>query len=219
MKTQTLVLIYLLAIVGGGCSGSTTTMISGATGAGGGSSSTSATASSATSSHASTSGAGGQGTGGQGTGGQGCTGFIDVTQDKGAPMHWTSICFDGWGWPSSMTAVGWLLAGGAGPGAHSIDVEGCQNSGDLVASPGIHLSATNAMSPGTYTAGSITYTDSMSTPWGVPGDGFMMTVTKIDPVGGHIDGTFSGSVSHGGNAAHALAGSFHVCRVADELVP
>jgi hypothetical protein len=152
-------------------------------------------------------------------GGQGCAGYIDLTEDNGAPMHWTSICFDAWGWPSSMTAVGYLMSGGPAPGAHELDVEGCQNSGDLVASPGIHLTASNAMSPGTYTTGSIRYTDAMSTLWGVPGDGVAITVTTIGPVGGHIEGTFSGSVSHGGNAAHLLAGSFDVCRVADELAP
>jgi hypothetical protein len=46
-----------------------------------------------------------------------------------------------------------------------------------------------------------------------------MTVTSIGPVGSYIDGAFDVVVSHGGNAAHSLAGSFHVCRVPDELVP
>jgi hypothetical protein len=75
------------------------------------------------------------------------------------------------------------------------------------------------MGPGTFTTGSARWTDSMGATWGVAGDPFQMIVTSIGPVGGYIDGTFDVVVSHGGNAAHSVAGSFHVCRVPDELAP
>jgi hypothetical protein len=46
-------------------------------------------------------------------------------------------------------------------------------------------------------------------------------VTTFPAVGSAIDGTFTATVSHvmNGNAAHMLSGSFHVCRVQDELTP
>jgi hypothetical protein len=208
------VLVAVAALCG--CSGTVSTVSTGSTGAGGSGSSSSHCSSSGTaggsassSSHASSSG----------TGGQGCGGAIDLAVDNGAPVHWASICFGSWGSGSTTSAVGYFFSGGPAPGIQALDVEGCENSGDAVVSPGIRLSAPNAMTPGTYTMGSATYTDSMGVSWGAPGDAFKMTVTAIGPVAGHIDGSFSGFVSHGGNAVHSLDGSFHVCRVQDELAP
>jgi hypothetical protein len=142
-----------------------------------------------------------------------------VVADNGPPVHWTSICWGSWGSMSSMSAVGYFFSGGPPPGTHALDVDGCENDGDLVASPGISLSATNATSAGTFAAGLAHWTDALGATWGVPGDPFKMTVTSIGPIGGYIDGTFDVVVSHGGSAAHSLAGSFHVCRVPDELAP
>jgi hypothetical protein len=120
---------------------------------------------------------------------------------------------------SSRFPVGYFTLGGPASGTHALNVDGCENSGDAIASPGITLSATNAMSPGTFTTGSARWTDAMGATWGVPGDAFQMTVTSIGPVGGYIDGTFDVVVSHGGTATHSVAGSFHVCRVPDDLAP
>jgi len=46
-------------------------------------------------------------------------------------------------------------------------------------------------------------------------------LAKYGAVGDSIDGTFTATVTHvmNGNAAHFLSGSFHVCRVQDELTP
>jgi hypothetical protein len=142
-----------------------------------------------------------------------------VVADNGPPTHWTSICWGSWGSMVSTSPVGYFFSGGPAPGTQALDIDGCENGGDLAASPGIGLSATNATSAGTFTTGSAHWTDALGATWGVPGDAFKMTVTSIGPVGGYIDGTFDVVVSHGGNAAHSVAGSFHVCRVPDELAP
>ena len=208
MNTRTAVGLALLSWLLSACDRSVMTGGTASTGAGGGGG--------AASSHASTSSTTGSASS-SGTGGQGCSGYIDVVEDNGAPVHWAAVCYGTWGAMSSTTAVGYLFSGGA-PGAQALRIEGCENSGDFVASPGILMSASNAMSPGTYTKGTTSYIDSMGMSWGIPGDGFSMTVTKLDPVGGSIDGTFSGFVSNGGNAAHSLTATFHVCRV-PELAP
>jgi hypothetical protein len=50
-------------------------------------------------------------------------------------------------------------------------------------------------------------------------DPFELDVTALSAVGGAIEGTVQATVSHGGDAALDLAGSFHVCRAPDEVVP
>jgi hypothetical protein len=149
------------------------------------------------------------------TGVQPCMGSIDVAVDNGAPVHWTAICFNAWGSMWSQTAVGYLFS--AGPSPIGVRVEGCENSGDLTESPGIRLMTSNAMTPGTYTMGSIQFTPMAGMNWStLTGAPFEVKITKLDPVGGYIDGTFSGVVAAPGGG-HSLAGSFHVCRVEDQL--
>jgi hypothetical protein len=116
-----------------------------------------------------------------------------------------------------MTADGYIQAGGPAPGTENLNIDGCATS--AANATGIHLNAPNASGPGAYTMGNTQYVDSMGISWGVPGDGFKMTVTQMDTVGGYIDGNFTVFVSKGGNAAHSIDGTFHVCRVKDQLVP
>ena len=146
----------------------------------------------------------------------GCAGWISVAADNRDAELFASICYGGWGADASTSAVGYIFAGGPYPGVEGLDVVGCANSNPQ--SPGITLSGSNVMSPGTFAAGMTSYTD-VTGSWGVAGDPFQMVITRLDSTGGVIEGTFNARVSHGGNAAHALTGSFHVCHVSDEYAP
>src|SRR6185503_6039955 len=185
------------------------------TGAGGAatSSSTGTGAGGASSTTSSTSGTGGQGAGG----GSACAGYIDLVEDNSAPKKLTSICQGSWGSSESTTAVGYSFSGGPFPGVQALEVAGCAGPGPK--SQGIHLSASDAMNPGTYTKGTTFYTDTNGIDWGAANDPFKVTFTTIEAVGGVIEGTFSVIATHGGSAAHTVTGSFHVCRVQDELAP
>jgi hypothetical protein len=142
---------------------------------------------------------------------------MDVAADNGAPRHFASICANSWGAGQTTTALGYKFEGGPAPGFEAMDVEGCASAAPT--SEGVQLSATSATAPGTFTAGSVNYTDPNGTGWGVAGDPFSITFTRIDAVGGVIAGSFTATVTHGGNAAHSLSGTFQVCRVSDELAP
>ena len=146
-----------------------------------------------------------------------CSGYLDVVIDNGAPVHWPSLCYGSWGGQETMTADGYIQAGGPPPGTENLNIEGCATS--AANATGIHLDAPNANGPGAYTMGNTQYIDSMGIAWGIPGDGFKMTVTQMGMAGSYIDGNFSVFVSKGGNAAHTIDGTFHVCRVKDQLVP
>jgi hypothetical protein len=98
-------------------------------------------------------------------------------------------------------------------------IEGCAMAAPN--SEGLHIALTSASAPGMYGTGLLRYTDKVGSPWGWPGDPWSVTITMYGMTGQSIDGSFTGSVSHimGGNAAHLLEGSFHVCHIEDELTP
>jgi len=146
-----------------------------------------------------------------------CTGYLDVAADNGAPRRYASICANSWGAAQTTSALGYRFEGGPAPGIEAMDVAGCASAAP--SSEGVQLSARNASSPGTFTTGSVSYTDANGIQWGVPGDPLSITFTRIDAVGGVIAGSFTATVTHGGNAAHSLSGAFQVCRVNDELAP
>ena len=113
--------------------------------------------------------------------------------------------------------VGYIFSGDPAPGVQRFNIAGCAS-----ASPnaeGIYLSLDNASTPGTYSGGSTSFTDAGGIMWGVVGDPLEVTLTTFQQVGGAVDGSFKATVTHGGNAAHFVSGSFHVCRVQDELAP
>ncbi len=144
-------------------------------------------------------------------------GFFDVVADNGAPVHYGSVCDGSWGANESTTALGYSFSGGPAPGFQALDLVGCVSAAPK--SEGVFLSLANAMAPGTFTQGSVTWTDPSGQAWGVSGDSFSVVVTKVDGFGGSIDGHFDAMTTHGGNAAHDVSGTFHVCRVHDELAP
>lgn len=187
---------------------------SGGTSSGGGGGGTTTGTTTSTTSTTSTSSEGGAG---GGTGGGSCSGYVDVAADNGAPTHYATFCSGGWGSGESSTAVGYLFEGGPAPGVQVFQIVGCLGAGP--GSEGITLGVDDATAPGTYTKGSTQWIDPGGGAWGVEGDPFDVTITKLDPVGGVVEGTFSAMVTHGGNAAHALSGAFHVCRVSDMLAP
>ena len=152
-----------------------------------------------------------------GDAGHGCAGYLDLVADNGAPRHYTSICQGSWGNNQSTTAVGYRFSGGPFPGVTAIDINGCK--GPNANSEGASLSAHDAMGPGTYPGSTVSYTDSFGTVWSSPGYPASIVLTRVDPVGGVIEGSFTASVTHGSDSRSELKGTFHVCRVPDELAP
>jgi len=152
-----------------------------------------------------------------GTGG--CVGSVDLTIDNGAPIHWGSDCFGTWAAQSSQYASGWQFFGGPAPPVHELKIAACENGGDLVASPGIQIAVTNAMSPGVYTDGLMGFRVGTGTVFSAATDPFKVTIASIGPIGGAIDGSFAILASMGSSSAHFLQGTFHVCHVADDVEP
>lgn len=146
-----------------------------------------------------------------------CRGRIDVTVDNGAPQRWASPCSGSFDASQANGAFGYAFSGGFFGAPHGIRVVGCATT--AVGSRGVTLSALNAAGPGVYVEGSTQYTDPSGGMWGTSGDFFHMSITRADPVGGVIEGSFSVVATQGGSAAHNLAGTFHVCHTPDLLAP
>jgi hypothetical protein len=202
--------------------GTTTTMSTGGSGGAGGSS-TGGTGGQTTTSMATGGGgmAGSGGTGGQTTttttsGTGGCEGSIELAVDNGAAQKLTSTC-NGYQSPDSTQAQGYAFSGGAVGSPSGVRIIGCQSVQPNAF--GVIFQALMANGVGMYTKGSTTFIDQAGNSWGVDGDPFQMTITKYEPSGGVIEGTFNATATHGGNAAHSLTGSFHVCHVQDLMAP
>ncbi len=116
-----------------------------------------------------------------------------------------------------MTAVGYHFAGGPFPGADQIEIVGCAGTGTNAA--GLHLSTPMVTAPGTFLDGSATYTDAKGASFSTGLDPYQVVITKLDPPGGVIEGTFTGSVTGPTDAKKSLTATFHVCRVGDENTP
>lgn len=218
MRTSSLrlatVSLLFLAACGSSIETSGSSGTASGSGGGGAASSTGTTSTSGTGGGSSTSTSSSSGAGGEGGSG-GC--YIDLVQDSAAPSHLTSICQGSFGADKSSEPVGYFISGGPFPGVHKLVIQGCADMG--AQSHGIQLSADDAMGTGTFTMGTTYYTDLNGGDWGVAGDPFSMTVTKLEDVGGVIEGTFDVMVTHGGSAAYDVSGSFHACRVPDLLAP
>jgi hypothetical protein len=166
---------------------------------------------------ASTSGAGGAG--------GACVGYVDLVVDDGAPQHLTSVCSSGWNPQKALQPFGFIIEGGVVPpddggvslGGPRLEMWGCVSVAPD--SEGVELLAYDVSGPGAYTVGLVSYTDAGGTSWGTMSDPIAIDVTELGVVGAPIEGTVTATVSHGGDAAHKVTGSFHVCRAPDELVP
>jgi hypothetical protein len=221
MKTHCLFLVPFLALAPVACGSTGDTAASGTTGSGGAASTTSsgsdATATTGAGGGASTSSAtSGSGTSGAG-GSSACAGYIDLTENNEAKLHFGSICMGSWGSSETMTAVGYHFAGGAAPGADEIDIDGCATTG--ANAPGLHLRTPKVSAPGTFLDGAADYTDAAGVPFSTAGDPYKIVITKLDPPGGVIEGTFELTVTGPTDGKKTLTGAFHVCRVGDENVP
>jgi hypothetical protein len=209
--------------------GATTT--SGTTGAGGGSTSTSTTATGAGgatstsaggSGGATTTSAGGAGGGtttsaGGAGGAGGCIGSITVAIDGAAPVTLDHPCPGLTDSDVATSAFGYKYAGGPVGAPYGTRIAGCLMS--AAGAEGLVLDVDSAMNAGAYTKGLATFTDANGATWGVGGDPFDVTISTYGDVGAAIDGSFTLMVTHGGNAAHGLVGTFHVCHAPDLLAP
>lgn len=221
MRSHLLLVLPFLALVPVACGGSVDSSGTGTSGGWGGSGgwpdsptssgtggSGGAATTSSTSSTSSSSATGG---------GSACAGFIDVTEQGGAPQHYASICAGSWGSNETMTAVGYHFSGGAFPGLDQIEINGCAGPGNNAA--GLHLSTPMVSANGTFLDGSATYNDANGGFWSTAGDPYKVVITKLDGPGGVIEGTFAGTVTGPTDAKRSITASFHVCRVEDENAP
>jgi hypothetical protein len=162
---------------------------------------------------------------GAGGAGGACVGDVELVVDNGAPRHLTSRCSGGWNpqmWPRP---IGYLIEGGVVPpvdggvalGGARLEIFGCVSAAPQ--SEGVELLAYDVTGPGSYTVGLVRYTDAAGLAWGIMSDPFVLDLAKLGAVGDSIEGTVKATVSQGGKATRDVAGSFHVCRAPDELVP
>ena len=153
-----------------------------------------------------------------GSGGSGaCSGYIDVVGPNGVPQHFATACDGSWGANETTTALGYHFSGGVSPGLNQFDFLGCAKA--TPNSPGVHFTAQNVTSPGTYTQGSVSYTDANGAGWNNTTDPYEVVITKLDMPGGVIEGKFSSMVIGPGDTKLPLKGTFHVCRVSDLNAP
>lgn len=146
-----------------------------------------------------------------------CKGHIDVLIDNGAPQRWASPCSGSFDASKTRVAFGYAFSGGFFGAPHGIRVVGCATAAS--GSTGVTLSVLNANGPGVFVEGLTQYIDPSLGMWGTSGDFFHATITRADPVGGVIEGSFSVVATQGGSAAHTLDGTFHVCHTPDLLAP
>ena len=216
MRTISLLFIPVAGLTFIACGGGVDTASTG-TGSGG----TGSTATTTTSATTGTGGAGGDATttsASSGTGGSSaCAGFIDVSEDGAATQHYASICEGTWGSSETMTAIGYHFSGGAAPGVDNLEIIGCASTATGAA--GLRLSTPKVAATGTFTDGSASYTDGAGALLSTGFDPYKIVITRLDPPGGVIEGTFDLSVTGPTDAMKTLTGTFHVCRVADLNAP
>lgn len=97
-----------------------------------------------------------------------------------------------------------------------MEILGCAGAGSNAA--GLHLSTPMVTAPGTFLDGSANYTDAKGVTFSSGLDPYQVVITRLDPPGGVIEGTFKLSVTGPTDAKRSLTGTFHVCRVSDENV-
>jgi hypothetical protein len=117
------------------------------------------------------------------------------------------------------TAIGYLILSGPMIGIQDLEIVGCASSAP--GAPGLQLGTLNVTGTGTYTLGTVVYTDGMGKTFtNVPAGQLSEVVGQLGSVGQTIQGTFQVVVAVGsdpGQASHKLSGSFDVCRVPDRL--
>lgn len=196
---------------------------SSSSGAGGASSSSASSASG--SSSTSSSGQGGKGSGGSGAGGKGsggkgaggapsCMGgYLDLTVDQAAPVHLTSDCLEDPYAKLPNDALGYEVTHG---GQTTLSMFGCDAA---MTSQGAFWSF-GKPKVGETMLGFVGYRDATDL-YGLAGDTIDIKVTKLDAPGGFVDGTFTAKATDtaGKKPAKNLAGTFHVCRLPDVLLP
>jgi hypothetical protein len=103
------------------------------------------------------------------------------------------------------------------PGLSTLFVDGCVSTANNAV--GVSFSVPMVTATGSFTSGSVTYTDSSAAQWTNPAN-FDVTLTKLGVVGDTLEGTFSGDVIHPpSQVAQMVSGSFKVCRLPDEDAP
>ncbi len=144
-------------------------------------------------------------------------GFVYLESCSGLSATFYAACASSYDPTMWGGALGYLVepqfppAGGAG---NNLDVYGCATNSP--ASQGLALIAVNATGPGTFSTADAVYQDGMGHTWTATGGGVTLTVQKLDPVGGSIEGSFEGTMSADDDPTPvSFVGTFQVCHTQD----
>jgi hypothetical protein len=153
------------------------------------------------------------------TGTGGCTGSTIVVVPDNGPANLLDVNCGGGLWNPTMSSepVAFIFSGGPTQ-VEGLEVVGCSK---LAMGGSVKLSALNVLGAGTYSAGDIRYAAPGGDVWGMKGDPVKVDITHLGVVSDFVDGTFEAPSLHvmNGTATHQLTGTFHVCRVPDEILP
>jgi hypothetical protein len=115
------------------------------------------------------------------------------------------------------TPVAYLLQGGVAPGASDLHGYGCASK--AANSSGLSFLVDDVTAPGTFTNGSVTYSDATGDT-GYVVTAVTITVTKLGGVGDTVVGSLTGTLTHPPlGVAESLAASFTLCHIPDEDAP
>jgi hypothetical protein len=135
--------------------------------------------------------------------------FFQMVIDDEPALSLLSSCFDAdIGAPALPVPFGQETLGGASSNPGEFDLEGCVSS--ATNSPGIVVSASGAVAPGTYMVGG----SELFTAQGTTDLFGTLTLDQVGPVGGTITGSFEV-----GQGPLMVQGKFAVCRAHDIDVP
>jgi hypothetical protein len=153
-----------------------------------------------------------------------CEGYLDVSIDDGPQRRYAASCPESWLWggqtwqsAEQATAYGWVSSGVPNATTILLNAVAC-TSGDLGAE-GFQFAVDDATAVGEYInpwQGYAIWHDGTGNAHGGCCDPFRMDLTRIDAVGGIIEGTFTADPGFGpGNPKH-IVGAMHVCRAPDQ---
>jgi hypothetical protein len=151
------------------------------------------------------------------TSGGGCA--IEMTVDGGSAAHWSSVCASAYGADLAQAPIAYFSYPDGGPpyAFYQLVIQGCADAGPNA--EGVRLGADGVMGPGTFTMGNAAYVDPTGTVWSGNGQPFQFHVSALEQSpSGSVDGTFSTIVAFE-QSVHSLTGTFHACRVADQVLP
>lgn len=142
----------------------------------------------------------------------GVDGYIELSVAGAEPVLLKSVCrHSGWTYGRDETS---MSLGFYTLGAKGINIAGCLTA-STEKGVGVLASSHGTPAVGTFTEGGSNYIDEEGNHYGYQGAPTTFTVTKLEPTGGMIEGSFASAVTAGYPDMIPLSGTFRVCHVTD----